>query len=151
SVSPEKLRKLPYVPPAVWDQVSVTGKTPAEVLVRISTLDGTVKYRVVAEPTQAEVTVPIISLTAKDVAGKVVVEDNLVTLVQVAGKAANGTISLLSSKLDFRGEATQMGFDLKVNGLELKSLPETWGLRNRLDGQLVGKANLQLTVRDGKL
>ena len=74
----------------------------------------------------------------------------LVTLEKVTGEAARGELAM-SSKLDFRGEVTKMDFGLAVQKLVLASLPERWGLKNALEGELTGWANLRLTIREGKL
>ncbi len=150
AVDPKKLATLPYVPAAVWEQVSVTGRTPADVLVRLSTRTDKVNYRVTVEPADSLVSVPSIGLNTRGVSGRAVIEDGLVTLEKVKGEAAGGTLGL-NATLDFRGEATAMRFGLAVRGLGLRALPAKWELPKQLDGKITGDADLRLAVAGGKV
>src|SRR5262249_34168676 len=73
----------------------------------------------------------------------------VVRLRGVTGRAAGGTIAT-EGDLDFRGDASRLNFCVEVRGLGLRRLPASWGLPAQVDGKLTGRADLAVTVRDGK-
>ncbi|MBY0396682.1 MAG: hypothetical protein K2X91_09480, partial [Thermoleophilia bacterium] len=139
---------LPFVPLSVWDQVQATGATPAQVVVRLGT-DGSVKYRVSLEPKETKVHISSIDLDVGDAVGKVLIEDALVSLQKVKGAAAGGTVAM-SAELDFRPTPAQFHFDVEATKLDLRKLPERWDINKMLRGKLSGKADVRLSVKDGK-
>jgi hypothetical protein len=149
-VTPAKLRALPWVPPTIWEQVRAEGRTPVHVMVSLVTREPGVRYRVELQPRDTKVWVKAIDLEAEHAGGRVEVEDGVVRLQGVRGKTAGGTL-LTDGNFDFRGVGSKLKFDVDVHGLSLRKLPAAWKLPSQIDGKLSGKADLQVSVRDGKV
>ena len=149
AVNPEMLKAVPFVPAETWDWVVLTGNTTCAVHVTRRP-DKTVGYRVELDPRDTRLTVPPIDLTTTDTSGKVVVENGVVTLTDVNGKTAGGTLRV-DSKLDFAATPSVLTFDVTAQGLNIPQLPKTWGLPPLDAGQLEGDADLKLVVKDGKV
>ena len=80
----------------------VEGETPCDFTLRVELKDDPIiHYRVALSPEAAHVHVASIQLDADQASGKVVVEDNLVTLRGVRGRFAGGKIGT-DADLDFR-------------------------------------------------
>jgi hypothetical protein len=154
-VTQEALERLPFVHPAVWQNVQADGVTPVDFTLRFNTNARGVKYRVEAEPVDTRVTVPVISLDADQASGRVVVEDALVELRDVKGRFVDGDIKLPAADLDFRRRPTVMKFDVAVKDLQVQDLRERWTMLQKqvpkeFKGKLTGDAKLTVTVRDGR-
>jgi translocation and assembly module TamB len=150
AVTQAKLEALPYVPAHVWEEVKAEGRTPVWLTVSTYAAKSDVHYRVELEPRDVKVRVTAIDLEAEQAHGKVVVEDGALTLRGVKGRAAGGRIAT-DAELDFRGEASKMHFDVHVRNVVLSKLPKSWKVPDKFDGKLTGRADLRLTVRDGKV
>ncbi len=81
--------------------------------------------------------------------GKVIVEDEVVQLRDVHGRAAGGEI-WTNGDLNFRDTPSQLQFAVEARGLELARVPKSWSLPPQLKGRLTGQAHLQVTLVDGK-
>ncbi len=152
-VTQDKLLRLPVVPAAVWKEVEATGKTPVEFTFRHDPRAKRVNhYRVELHPDGAAIALPALALKTEAVGGGVVVEDELVTLTKVSGQALGGELGV-DGTLDFRGKEDVYHVEVTAKGLDVRQVPEAWGLDERLrrlGGKLGGKADL--TVRyDGEV
>lgn len=145
--TPELLRKAPFVPPVTWQHVQCDGTTPCEVLVKLGGGAPRTHYRVVLDPTDTKVYVPIIRLTAERASGRVVVEDDILTLERVRGLSAGGDLRV-GSRMDFTGETNSLKFSIEATGMHLRNLPETWQVP-AVAGKVSGKAELELLTRAG--
>ncbi len=76
--------------------------------------------------------------------------DELVQLDGVSGKIAGGAITT-SGDLNFRGETSRLAFKVGVKGVVLHDLPRSWKVPPRIDGRLTGKADLVVTIKEGKV
>src|SRR5437868_5267368 len=97
--TPDKLRRVPFVPAVTWEQVTLDGETPVDLALQFGGSPANrspdapaVRYRVALAPTNTTVQVSSIDLTAHDTAGKALVEDGVVTLTDVRGHAAGGAL-----------------------------------------------------------
>jgi hypothetical protein len=146
----EKLRSLPFVSTAVWDQVEVEG--PTRVVISLH-LGGTRSfgYRVEAEPLQAKVFVHSIGLESTDSTGTAVAEDRLVTLRNLHGKSAGGEVKA-NGDLDFRNEPWKLDIRASARKVDLPTFTRKWARVpeqiRRISGQLTGDAKLLLTISD---
>src|SRR5207302_765694 len=101
------LRRVPFVPLSTWNAVEVEGGTTCEVtLTFVPDPPGAaggrrVRYRVDLSPHDTTVYVPSIDLRATAARGRVVIEDDLLTLSGVRGSAAGGELRV-GSTMDFR-------------------------------------------------
>jgi hypothetical protein len=145
--TPELLRKTPFAPPVTWQHVQCDGMTPCEVRVRLGGGAPRTHYRVVLDPKDTKVYVPIIRLAAEGASGRVIVEDDVVTLERVRGLSAGGDLRV-GSRMDFNGEPNSLKFSIEASGMNLKRLPESWQVP-ALEGKVSGKAELELLTRSG--
>jgi hypothetical protein len=140
------LRRAPFVPPGTWRAVECDGNTTCEVILRFN--EERVHYRVDLSPVDTTVYVPCISLRAAGANGRVLIEDDILTLSNVRGGAGGGEIRLAST-MDFRNpDFSVLRFGIGVSRINPRLVPESWGVPN-WDGQLEGKADIELTLRDG--
>jgi hypothetical protein len=148
-VTQSQLARLPFVPAKAWQQVQCEGDTPVELTVQVDPVARRVHYRVELAPVNTQVHVRSIDLEAQEARGTVVIEDGVVSLLKVRGKAAGGDMETTAT-LDFRPKPARMHFDIRTERVELARLPRKWHLPSQLNGRLTGQAALQVTVLDGK-
>jgi hypothetical protein len=144
-----QLEAIPFIPSRVWDQVRFDGRSSLQLTLRRLPDQQTLRYRVEGQVSTATVGVSAIDLRATDVSGHVLIEDGKVTLQGVKGKAAGGTLTT-DADMDFAATPTRMKFDVSAANLVVGQLPKSWRLPVQ-QGRLGGKADLLLTVRNGKL
>jgi hypothetical protein len=145
--TPELLRRAPFVPPVTWRQVELEGDTTCELTLRFEP-GGHVRYRAVLDPHDTKVHVTSIDLRAEKAQGRVVVEDGVVTLENVRGRAAGGAVTV-GSTMDFRGGQSVLRYAVEVSEVIPRLLPKRWPVPP-LGGQVNGRADLVVTVRDGR-
>src|SRR5439155_18619514 len=144
-VTPALLRRTPFVPANVWNEVTCEGDTPCEIAVQFNPMPNPpVNYRVALEPKNTKVYVRAIDLRANDALGQVVIADDVLTLENVRGKSAGGDLKV-RSLMDFRG-ITVMKFAIEAGRLNLTQLPASWAVP-ALKGQLTGKAELEVACK----
>jgi hypothetical protein len=153
------LDRLPYVPPATWEEVQIReGDTPAELTVRYTLFGGPVRWRLAMKPTNTDLRVVLLDLPVQGAHGELVIDDALVELRQVQGKAYGGDIAL-DADLDFRGQDTRLSFPkITLTNLNVADVPESWNeaelrtLRKLApNGKLTGSASVEMTVHPGEL
>jgi hypothetical protein len=154
-VTQKKLEDLPFVSPSVWKQVKLEGDTPVDLDLQFTVGKPGVHYRIELQPTDTTVDVTSIHLHAERASGSVVVEDRVVTLRDVRGTTADGTIHLNHSVLNFSQPAYDMTFEVAVSDVDLRKLPPSWKISipdklAKLNPRLRGDANLRVVVKDGK-
>ncbi len=145
-VTPALLRRAPFVPPTTWDHVELEGDTPCELTLRFEP-GRPVHYRVVLDPRNTKVYVPSIKMRANGAQGRVVFEDNVLTLEKVRGLSAGGDLRV-GSTMDFRGPGSVLRFGIEADGLRLRGLPVMWRVP-AVEGQVSGRADLEVAIRDG--
>jgi hypothetical protein len=150
------LDTLPFVPASTWQEVLIApGDTPAELNVRYDLRAQSAHFRLEMAPENTTVSVPALGLTAHNAHGKLVVEDGLVQLRDLHGKAYGGDIEI-EGDLDFRGEASKLTFSrVKVTDLDVRDLPTNWGIPDFArtsvpKGRFCGNAKLEVAIRPGK-
>src|SRR5207244_2261013 len=95
--------------------------------------------------------IPAIDFNAVDAGGKVVVEDGLVSLRGVTGKAYGGIVRT-TADLDFRGPGSRLYFTgIEVENANVSELPESWGLPRNITGRLTGRASLEVVLEPGQM
>jgi hypothetical protein len=145
--TPDLLRKAPFVPPVTWHNVECEGDTPCEVVVHLGGVAPRTHYRVVLDPTNTKVCVPIIHLAAEAARGRVVVEDDVVTLEGVRGLAAGGELRV-GSHMDFTGDPQVLKFGIEAQALNPRRLPDSWQVP-AVEGKVSGRADLEVVIRAG--
>jgi hypothetical protein len=146
--TPALLRRAPFVPPSVWRQVQCEGDTPCELTLRFEPGAPRPHYRVELAPTDTRVHVTAIDLTAEAARGRVIVEDDVVTLETVRGLAAGGDLRV-GSTMDFRGEPDVLKFAVEADVLNPRRMPARWNVPP-LPGQVAGRADLEVLIHNGR-
>ncbi|HXG09358.1 MAG TPA: hypothetical protein VNK04_06175 [Gemmataceae bacterium] len=139
------LAALPFVSSHVWKQVQAEGGAPVECTLRLAPEMSRVRYRVVVLPRSAWVRVAPLDLEAEQVGGQVIIEDGLVQLRDLRGRAADGEIET-AGDLDFRTVPPRLDLTVAVRGLDLRRLPESWSLTDLLEGRATGRARLAVVL-----
>jgi hypothetical protein len=142
------LRRAPFCPESTWRAVECEGDTDCEVTLRFVPGDR-VKYKVDLSPRNTKVYVPSIDFHADAALGRVVIEDDVLTLTGVNGKSSGGDVRV-GSTMDFRGPGSVLRFAVEATGINPRFLPATWRVPG-IQGQVDGKADLELTLRDGRV
>lgn len=148
-VTPSKLRSIPFVPSVTWEQVRAEGDTSLDATLRLDSSDEAPHYRIVLGPAGPHVEVAAIDLAADGVRGKIEIEDGVVKLNGLHGRAAGGELAV-NGRLDFRGDASDMRFDVAATRFALDKLPASWRMPIK-SGALSGRADLKVTVKDGQV
>ncbi len=152
-VTQEKLLRLPVVPEVVWKEVEAQGATPVEFTFRHDPADKRSNhYRVVLHPDGASITLPSLDVQTQAVRGSATVEDELVTVTKATGQALGGELGI-DGTLDFRGKEDVYRLNVTAKDLDVKQVPEAWGLDERLrklGGKLTGKADLTVRYAEGQ-
>jgi hypothetical protein len=145
------LRSIPAVPPDTWDHLDPSGRTAATVTLTRRPGVG-VDYNVELRPAggatlrfpDADATVTNVAGRVGVAAGKVKIDDGRVTL-------ADGTVTV-NGVYDFEKPDRVFATKLGAKGVDVRKLPPSWGLPDKIEGKLRGTADLQLHVTpDGKL
>lgn len=139
------LRRVPFVPSEVWEQIELEGKASMNLSLGIEP-GGAFTYRVAADLHDAAAYVVPIGLRTTHGRGSVVVEAEVVTLGGLHGQTAGGRLDA-SGKLDFsQADAAKLQFDLVAQALDLRQLPTAWKLPPELEGSLTGRASVELHI-----
>jgi hypothetical protein len=144
-VTPDLLRRVPFVNPNAWTHVGLEGTTSARLDLAFDMVTEHVTYRMTMEPTQTSVHVPSIGLKFTDATGGLAAEGALVTLSEVRGKAADGEVRL-DSRMDFSGRDSVLRFAADLTHMDVRQLPKVWRLPPQLEGRLSGKIEFTVTL-----
>jgi len=146
SVTPALLSQVPLVNPRAWTHVGLSGMTSAKIDFTFDASSKTVGYRAALEPTQTEVQIPAIGLAISDASGSFVAEKGIITLKNVTGKAASGSVHV-NSRMDFsKLEHYDLNFETDLKDLKIADLPPTWNIPRKADGRLTGKLDLEIAL-----
>jgi hypothetical protein len=151
------LDRLPYIPAALWQELQIdAGDTPAELKVEGDVAAGLRHYRLALAPQHTALRVPLLDLTVQDANGTLIVDDNLVQLRNVRGKAYGGHVQL-DGDFDFRGGASTVRVPkINLTNLNVSELPESWEIPATVrklfaNGKLDGAASIEVTMTSGRL
>jgi hypothetical protein len=143
-LTPEELQSVPFVPASTWDWVKLDGDTPATIQLA-QAADKTFTYHLDLAPTNTRLTIPPIDLTTVNTSGQVHIDGPKITLTNVTGHTADGTIHV-DSVLNFGPEPADLTFNVQAKQLDVRKLPKSWELPNLEQGQLNGHAKLDIKV-----
>lgn len=140
---PRTLEKVPFVPPEVWEHVAPRG--PVDVTVDLTWTTGPQPtFRTETEVTflETEAEFSTLGFRASGTTGKLLVDDSLVTLEQVRGKAIGGQVTA-SGSLDFGRSPPSVDLDLGLDKVDVLATPKSWQLGEAgITGLLTGKVQL---------
>lgn len=149
-VTQAMLDAVPFVPPSVWEEVQVQGESTAKITLRYDGEKGEFHYLIELDARDTEVTIPSLSVTATETAGRVVIDDGIVKLVNVTGRAFDGDIATVGV-LDFCSPATRLKFDkIKVDRVKVLKLPSSFRFPKKVEGRISGEGWLDVTFGQGR-
>ena len=150
-LTPQKLKAVPFVPKETWEAVEFDGMSTVDVRIGHSA-DGKWSWKVECDPTGTLLTVFPIDLIVTDTSAKVILEGARVTLKNVRGKTADGTLQT-DALLDFEKKPSELQFQVIAKDFNVKKTPPQWELNKYLvdEGTLNGDAGITLQVADGKV
>ncbi len=144
---PDKIERIPFVPAEVWANVEPRGPVDAKVKITIKADDP----KPIAVHTELDLkgtTARLNSLqvTATDATGRVVIDDGLVQVENLKGKAVDGTIAA-SGNLDFTQNPPRFDLDVRLKDVDVTKAPPSWQLAETgATGKLTGKVDLRATI-----
>ena len=146
--TPEKEACIPFVPVEVWKNVVARG--PLDVRLGIRLAQGTaqpITVRTEIALRQSAVKLPAFGLDTAGTTGVAVIENAIVKLNRVAGRAIGGEIET-SGTLDFSRQAPLFELSLKLDRVHVADSPQIWQLdRLGLRGGLMsGNARVRATL-----
>ncbi len=145
---PDKIERIPFVPAEVWANVEPRGPVDAKVQIQLKADDPKQPIRVHTELDLKGTTAKLNSLqvTATDATGRVVIDDGLVQIQGLKGKAIDGTIAA-SGNLDFTRNPPRFDLDVRLKDIDVTKAPPSWQLAETgATGKLTGKVDLRATV-----
>lgn len=147
-VTPELLRRVPLVSPSAWKHVVLAGTTPGKLEIAWDPTTRAVRCRIDLEPTGTSVDVPAIDLHVTDAAGKFVSEGKVITLSDVVGRTADGTVRV-DGRMDFTGKDYVLRYTADLARLDVQKLPRGWRFPKNIAGRLTGRMEFTVTLAAG--
>ncbi|HLJ93696.1 MAG TPA: AsmA-like C-terminal region-containing protein [Gemmataceae bacterium] len=143
------LEELPFVPAKIWEQVKTEGDAAVDAMIRYDPGAERPHWHILLQPRGTEVDVTAISLHADHGKGKLIIDDDRITIADLQGRAAGGEIKAAGT-VEFEGKPPQFDFHVDASKLDLDQLPKSWKLPP-FGGRLSGHADLQVALVNGKL
>ena len=144
----QRLRSIPYISNKVWEHVEANGIAKG-----ILTFDYSptteFQYNVELHPQNAEIGVPDAQVTLKDVTGTIIIADSKLIIKDGDVALANGTATI-DALYNWAGSTSIITLNISGKGIDVQSLPASWGLPKGIEGQLRGKTeNMKITLEPG--
>lgn len=147
---PEKLERIPFIPAEVWSNIEPSG--PVDAIVKITlAADSPKPVRVYTDISLKGTTAKLATLQiqATEATGHVIVDDAMVKVQDVKGKAVDGSIAA-SGMLDFSKPIPRFDLDLRLKGIDVTKAPASWQLNElQATGRLSGKVDLIVSLPPG--
>ncbi|MBL8792581.1 MAG: DUF748 domain-containing protein [Planctomycetia bacterium] len=143
------LKLLPFIPAAVWQQVEAAGVTAAEIRVWYDPAEARVHYRAELKPAGISGRLAVLELSVDELRGQIVIENQVVHFRDITCRTADGTLAG-NGELDFGHTLNRVLFQVAARRLDLRRLPASWGLPEKIAGRLTGQADLQLHFENGR-
>ena len=150
---PEKLARIPFIPADVWSNIEPRGPVDARVKIDLA-LDSPKPVTVHTDITLKDTAAKLNSLQIEttDTTGHVVIDDAVVKLEDLRGKAIDGSIHA-NGTLDFSHEVPRFDLDLRLRGVDVTKAPPSWqlgevGATGRLSGRVDLKVGLEPSSPD---
>jgi hypothetical protein len=137
-LTPSLLKSIPFVPADVWKHVRYGGPTAVEVRLSHRLHDPATHYHVRLRPRGGFVELPELDFACTDIHGEVLVQDNVVTLTDLRGRALHGLIGVAGS-LDFNSEDAVYRGKVEWQDVDLSTyVPEAPARVNRGTAEVCG-------------
>ena len=147
SVDTEDVKKVPFIPAEVWDNVAAKG--PVDGTVKIS-LDqsATPPIHVLTKLKLNGVWAKLVPLQVEttETTGQIVIDDAQVEVNHIRGKAIDGTIRA-AGLLDFSKNPPDLNVDLRLKGINVEKTPAAWQLDQLgATGTMTGRVDLRVRL-----
>ena len=144
-LTPAKLKAIPMIPAATWTTVEVDGQALVAVRVGLGA-NGGWSWHVELDAVGTHLKVAPAELDLTDCSGLVTVDGATVTVKNLRGTTAGGTVTA-DSTMDFGPTPATLAFSVRAADLDVKRTPALWGLSARVDtGKLNGKGDITLSI-----
>ena len=143
-VDPEQVKKIPFIPAEVWDNLEAKGPVDATVKISLAAKEPVpIHVLTKLKLNGAWVKLNPLQVESTETTGVVTIDDAKVEVDQIHGKAINGTLRAAGT-LDFSQNPPDLDVDLRVRGIDVTKTPAAWQL-NELGatGTLTGKVDLR--------
>ena len=144
----EKVRRLPFVPPEVWANVTPDG--PVDVALALEwgrNPAHPVKTHLEIALRGTRATSSTLGLDAREAQGTIVVDDGLVRVERVKGKALGGGVDAHGT-LDFTRNPPSVALDLGLHRINIAATPKAWQLDEAgITGRLTGQVKLRAALK----
>ena len=145
ALTPAKLKAIPMIPAATWTTVEVDGQALVAVRVGLGA-NGGWSWHVELDAVGTHLKVAPAELDLTDCSGLVTVDGATVTVKNLRGTTAGGTVTA-DSTMDFGPTPATLAFSVRAADLDVKRTPALWGLSARVDtGKLNGKGDITLSI-----
>ena len=143
-VDREQVKKIPFIPTEVWDNLEAAGPVDAAVKISLdSKATAPVHVLTKLHLKGAWAKLNLLQIETTDTTGDITIDDAKVEVNHLRGKAINGTIRAAGT-LDFGQNPPDLDIDLRLRGIDAQHTPAAWQL-NELGatGTLTGKVDLR--------
>jgi translocation and assembly module TamB len=144
---PDKLERIPFIPPEVWANLEPRG--PVDALVNIK-LDAdaakpvVVHTEITLDGTDARLNT--LQVESTNTRGHIVIDDALVKVLDLNGKTVDGSIAT-SGTLDFGSPVPKIDLDLRLKEIDITKAPPAWQLGEiGATGRLSGRVDLRVAL-----
>lgn len=144
-LTPAKLKAIPMIPATTWTTVEVDGRALVAARVGLGA-NGEWSWHVELDAVGTHLKVVPAELDLTDCSGLVTVDGATVTVKNLRGTTAGGTVTA-DSTMDFGPTPATLAFNVRAADLDVKRTPALWGLAARVDtGKLNGKGDITLLI-----
>ena len=144
---PEKLARIPFVPVEVWSNIKPRGPVDARVKIKLavdSPRPVAVHTDINFKGTAAKLST--LQIESTDTTGRVAIDDALVKLDDLRGKAIDGSIAA-NGTLDFGEKVPRFDLALRLRGVDVAKAPPSWQLGEvGATGRLSGRVDLKVAL-----
>ncbi|WP_435016791.1 AsmA-like C-terminal region-containing protein [Tundrisphaera sp. TA3] len=146
-VDKDKIVRLPFVPTEIWENVEPSGPVDARVKIAYKLKDPTpIHLHTEIDLKGVTAKLPTMGVTATGSTGKIVVDDDQVTVQNVEGRTLGGSIGA-GGRLVFGPGTPKFDLDMTLNQIDITQAPKSWQLEKvGADGQLSGDVALKVAL-----
>lgn len=146
----EQLTSVPFVPESVWRYVDASGLCGVKITLSYSKEDH-FTYEVLLTPRGANLHVAAMGIPLHKVSGTVRITGPRVEILGGTAELAGGPMQV-TGNLNFGPEPSVLKFSVEARGVDVRKLPAHWNVPREFEGQLRGKAELELRIyADGRV
>ncbi|MEZ6141479.1 MAG: hypothetical protein R3B84_12980 [Zavarzinella sp.] len=145
AVTPELLRKTPFVNQNAWQAIDLSGSTTAKLEVQYDGNQNRASYLMTMRPKEVQVHVPAIHLNFSGASGLVQAYGQQLRLTDISGEAAGGKVKL-NAEMDFSGWHDTLRFTTQIQQAALTELPKEWRFPKEVTGKVDAQTDFTVTI-----